>query len=213
MSLNDSFIKEVSEEVRRDKLFKYIKKYSWLGIVSILIIVLFVAYNEWKKNNEKINYQLNGDELTLVLNKFSDDQNFNDYVTYIERNKPGQILAILNPLFLNKENNIKTKLQYLNNIENDESSPQVLRDLALFYQFHLGDKTYDEKFQILNKLSGPDRPFRLLAIEGKINLFLEKGLFNEALEEIDIVQPELSNSLSLNNRLNNLKTVIESLIK
>ena len=33
----------------------------------------------------------------------------------------------------------------------------------------------------------------------------------EALEEIDIVQPELSNSLSLNNRLNNLKTVIESL--
>ena len=83
----------------------------------------------------------------------------------------------------------------------------------MFYQFHLGDKTYDEKFQILNKLSGPDRPFRLLAIEGKINLFLEKGLYNEALEEIDIVQPDLTNSLSLNNRLNNLKTVIESLIE
>ena len=33
------------------------------------------------------------------------------------------------------------------------------------------------------------------------------------LEEIDIVQPELTNSLSLNNRLNNLKTVIESLIR
>ena len=213
MSLNDSFIKEVSEEVRRDKLFKYIKKYSWFGIVSILIIIFIVAYNEWKKNNEKINYQLNGDELTLVLNKFSNDQNFNNYSTYIEKNKPGHTLAILNPLFLNQKNNIKTKLQYLNKIENDESSPQVLRDLALFYQFHLGDKTYDEKFRILNKLSGPDRPFRLLAIEGKINLFLEKGLYNEALEEIDIVQPELSNSLSLNNRLNNLKIVIETLIK
>ena len=211
MSLNDSFIKEVSEEVRRDKLFKYIKKYSWHGIVTILLIVLIVAYNEWKKNNNKINYQLNGDELTLVLKKFSNDQNFDDYSTYIEKNKPGYNLAILNPLFLNQKNNIKIKLEYLKNIENDESSPQVLRDLALFYQFYLGDKTYEEKFQILNKLSGPDRPFRLLAIEGKIDLFLENGLYDEALEEIDIVQPELSNSLSLNNRLNNLKTVIESL--
>ena len=211
MSLNDSFIKEVSEEVRRDKLFKYIKKYSWYGIVTILLIVLIVAYNEWKKNNNKINHQLNGDELTLVLKKFSNDQNFDDYSTYIEKNKPGYTLAILNPLFLNQKNNIKIKLEYLKNIENDESSPQVLRDLALFYQFYLGDKTYEEKFQILNKLSGPDRPFRLLAIEGKIDLFLENGLYDEALEEIDIVQPELSNSLSLNNRLNNLKTVIESL--
>ena len=77
----------------------------------------------------------------------------------------------------------------------------------------MGDKTYDKKFQILNILSGPDRPFRLLAIEGKINLFLEKGLFTEALEEIDMVQPELSKALSLNSRLNNLKTIIETLIK
>ena len=212
MSLNDSFIKEVSEEVRRDKLFKYIKKYSWFGIVAILIIIFIVAYNEWKKSNEIINHQLNGDELYLILNRFSNDQNFDDYSTYLEKNKPGYTLAVLNPLFLSQETNIKIKLQYLNNIENDENSPQVLRDLALFYQLYLGDKTYDDKFQILNKLSGPDRPFRLLAIEGKINLFLEKGLYNEALEEIKIVQPELSNSLSLNNRLNNLKTIIESLI-
>ncbi len=212
MSLNDSFIKEVSEEVRRDKLFKYIKKYSWFGIVAILIIIFIVAYNEWKKSNEIINNQLNGDELNLILNRFSNDQNFDDYSTYLEKNKPGYTLAVLNPLFLSQETNIKIKLQYLNNIENDENSPQVLRDLALFYQLYLGDKTYDDKFQILNKLSGPDRPFRLLAVEGKINLFLEKGLYNEALEEIKIVQPELSNSLSLNNRLNNLKTIIESLI-
>ena len=63
MSLNDSFIKEVSEEVRRDKLFKYLKKYSWIGIIAIIIIVFIVAYNEWKKNYEKNNYQLNGDEI------------------------------------------------------------------------------------------------------------------------------------------------------
>ena len=135
MSLNDSFIKEVSKEVRRDKLFKYLKKYSWIGIIAILIIVFIVAYNEWKKNYEKINYQLNGDELTLVLNKFSNDQDLNDYSIYISKNKPGYALAILNPLFLKQKSDIKTKLQYLSNIENDESSPEVLRDLALFLYY------------------------------------------------------------------------------
>ena len=111
LSLNDSFIEEVSEEVRRDKLFKYLKKYLWIGIIAIFIIVCIVAYNEWKKNYEKINYQLNGDELTLALNKFFNDQDFNDYSTYIAKNKPGYTLAILNPLFLNQKNNITTTIQ------------------------------------------------------------------------------------------------------
>ena len=54
LSLNDSFIKEVSEEVRRDKLFKYFKKYSWIGILLIFILVCAVAINEWMKQNEKL---------------------------------------------------------------------------------------------------------------------------------------------------------------
>ena len=53
-----------------------------------MIIVFIVAYNEWKKNYKKITYQSNGDELTLVLNNFSNDQNFNDYSSYIEKNFP-----------------------------------------------------------------------------------------------------------------------------
>ena len=156
---------------------------------------------------------MNGDELNLVLKKISEDQNFDEHISYIEQNKPGSILAVLNPIFLNNENNIEKKLLYLKNIKNNENSPHVLRDLALFYQFYLGNSNYDKKFQILNELSGPDKPFRLLAVEGKIDLYLEKGLFKEALQEIDMVKPELSNSLSLNNRLKNLEIIIETLIK
>ena len=82
MSLNDSFIKEVSEEVRRDKLFKYIKKYSWFGFVAIFIIVSIVAFNEWKKNNEKINYQLNGDELSFFLKIKSKNYTLSQEILY-----------------------------------------------------------------------------------------------------------------------------------
>ena len=213
MSLNDSFIKEVSEEVRRDKFFIYLKKYAWIGILLVLIIVFAVSFNEWNKNKEKINNQLNGDELSVVLDKFSVDKNYNDYFSYIEQKKSGSIIAALNPLFLNDKVDVDKKLLHLKSITSDENIPLVLRDLALFYQYHLENNSYSEKFKILTELSGPDRPFKLLAVEEKINLFLEKGSYEEALTEIDTIQPELSNSFSLNNRLNNLKNILENIRK
>ncbi len=213
MSFNDSFIKEVSEEVRRDNFFKYIKKYAWIFILLVLMIVSAVSFNEWNKNNEKINNQSNGDELSLVLDMFIQNKNYNDYFSYIEQKKSGSILAALNPVFLNDKVEIDKKLLHLKNFSSDENIPLVLRDLALFYQYHLGNNSYNEKFKILVELSGPDRPFKLLAVEEKINLFLEKGSYEEALKEIDAIQPELSNSFSLNNRLNNLKNILLNISK
>ena len=136
MSLNDSFIKEVSEEVRRDKFFIYLKKYAWIGILLVLIIVFAVSFNEWNKNKEKINNQVNGDELSVVLDKFSVDKNYNDYFSYIEQKKSGSIIAALNPLFLNDKVDVDKKLLHLKSITSDENIPLVLRDLALFYQYH-----------------------------------------------------------------------------
>jgi len=40
VSDTDSFIEEVSEEVRRDRLFKIFKKYAW---VAVLVVVLLVG--------------------------------------------------------------------------------------------------------------------------------------------------------------------------
>ncbi|MFD1808819.1 hypothetical protein ACFSHQ_13850 [Gemmobacter lanyuensis] len=39
MSNPESFIDEVTEEVRRDKLFATFRKYGWIGILAVLGIV------------------------------------------------------------------------------------------------------------------------------------------------------------------------------
>ena len=70
MSLNDSFIKEVSEEVRRDKFFIYLKKYAWIGILLVLIIVFAVSFNEWNKNKEKINIKSAMASTVLIIKFF-----------------------------------------------------------------------------------------------------------------------------------------------
>ena len=40
MSDTDSFIEEVTEEVRRDRLYKFLRKYAWVGILAVVTIAL-----------------------------------------------------------------------------------------------------------------------------------------------------------------------------
>ena len=39
MSETDSFIDEVNEEVRRDRLYAALRRYGWIAIVAVLAIV------------------------------------------------------------------------------------------------------------------------------------------------------------------------------
>ena len=49
MSNPESFIEEVTEEVRRDRLFGLFRKYGWIAVLVILGIVGGSAWNEWQK--------------------------------------------------------------------------------------------------------------------------------------------------------------------
>ena len=49
MSNTDSFIDEVSEEVRKDKLFGYLRRYGWIAVVVVLVLVGGTAFSEFRK--------------------------------------------------------------------------------------------------------------------------------------------------------------------
>ena len=49
VSDTDSFIEEVSEEVRRDRLYKFLRKYAWVGILAVVTIVGGTTYLEFQK--------------------------------------------------------------------------------------------------------------------------------------------------------------------
>ena len=70
MSDHDSFIDEVTEEVRRDKLFALMRRYGWIGIVAILAIVGGAAWTEWQRAQTEARAQAFG---TAVLAALADD--------------------------------------------------------------------------------------------------------------------------------------------
>jgi hypothetical protein len=59
----DSFIDEVTEEVRRDRLFKVLRRHGWIAIVAVLALVGGAAWNEWQKAQARTAAQAFGDAL------------------------------------------------------------------------------------------------------------------------------------------------------
>lgn len=67
MSNTDSFIDEVNEEVRRDRLTGYLRRYGWIAVLAIVGIVGGTAYNEYRKATEASAAQAKGDAITEAL--------------------------------------------------------------------------------------------------------------------------------------------------
>ena len=67
MSDTDSFIEEVTEEVRRDRLFALMRKWGWVGILLVLLIVGGATWNEYRKAQRMNAAQALGDAVVTAL--------------------------------------------------------------------------------------------------------------------------------------------------
>ncbi|MGH1465822.1 MAG: hypothetical protein ACRBBQ_10730 [Cognatishimia sp.] len=67
MSNTDSFIDEVTEEVRRDKLFTTMRKYSWVAVISVVAVVGGASWNEYQKSQKVNAARATGDALLEAL--------------------------------------------------------------------------------------------------------------------------------------------------
>ena len=67
MSDSDSFIEEVTEEVRRDRLFALFRRYGWIPAVAIVLLVGGAAVNEYLKAQERGRAERLGDAILVAL--------------------------------------------------------------------------------------------------------------------------------------------------
>ena len=63
----DSFINEVTEEVRRDWLYALMRRYGWIAILLVVILVGGAAFNEWRKAGARAEAEAAGDALIAAL--------------------------------------------------------------------------------------------------------------------------------------------------
>ena len=208
MTDNNSFIQEVSEEVRRDKLFRLFRRYSWAALVLILLIVAGASFNEFRKSSQKITAQEYGEELRQVLNSLESLKSEDLDLSFSKENFGGRALAAMSPDFLTSNIGKENKKLLLQEVAQNNDLPIAIRDLALLYSFYISGEGAKNKAEILNELSGPDRPFNLIAMEAKVDLLIGQKQFDEALSEIEMIENAADEQSPMWKRIYRLKEVI-----
>lgn len=67
MTNPDSFIEEVAEEVRRDRLFAWMRRYGWIAVLAVLVLVAGASWREWSKARDRAAAEALGDGILAAL--------------------------------------------------------------------------------------------------------------------------------------------------
>ena len=171
---SESFIKEVSEEVKRDRLFKSLNKFKWPLFAIIILLVGAVGGYEYYKFDKKSRAQKNGEFLISAIENLKENGQTS---TEITDNKFTSILIKLNEAkYFEEKGDIKSASAAYNHIINNFVENKFFNHYSKF-QLYLMDPAESlsdvKKIKILDELSAPDSPLKLLALEQKLYLYVK----------------------------------------
>lgn len=178
MSNTDSFIDEVTEEVRRDRLFGYFRRYGWIAIALVALIVGGAAWNEWQKAQARAAAQGFGDAL-LSASEAADPA-----AALAAIGGTGQQAALARMLAAaealrgaDDEAGRRQAGDLLAQVAGDAALPPVWRDLAQLRRvLALGPLLpAAERRAALEAMAAPGRPYRTLAQEQLALIAVETG--------------------------------------
>lgn len=170
MSNTDSFIDEVTEEVRRDSLFRVLRRYGWIAIVAVLALVGGAAFNEWQKSQARAKAEAVGDAVLTALD--APDSAAREAALAAVPVSGGQaaLVALIGAADAATAGDAAGKaeaLARLKAVAGDASVPVLWRDLAQLRLLSVpgGETDAAARRASLDALAAPGAPFRPLALE------------------------------------------------
>lgn len=181
MSNPDSFIDEVTEEVRRDKLYAMFRKWGWVGVLIVLLIVGGAGFSEWRKAQAEARAEAFGDAVLEALDLGAPEERKEALAAVPSDGEQTAILQLL--LASDPETDRAGTLAALDVLAADASQPQSFRDLAVLRRVIVGgtEVPLADRRAALDPIAAPGRPFRTLALEQMAYLLVEEGKTDEAI--------------------------------
>ena len=130
MSETDSFIQEVSEEVRRDRLFKLMKKYGWIAILIVVLMVGGAAVVEYRKSQRMAAAQQFGDGILTALQSEASDERIAALDTILAEDENSAVLAFVAAAENTRDSNDQAAINRLQAVAQDAALPEIYRHLA-----------------------------------------------------------------------------------
>ncbi|MEM9499803.1 MAG: hypothetical protein AAGA28_17915 [Pseudomonadota bacterium] len=206
MSETDSFIDEVSEEVRRDRLFATLKKYGWIGILAVVVLVAGASWNEWRKAQQRAEAEALGDSILAALER--DTRTARAEALGTLETPPGAAGALTTLLAAGEQSSSDAEgsAQRLLALSDDPSVPQVYRQIAVLKAVAIPGSGLDPatRRERLEALVPGGGLVRLLAQEQLALLSLEEGRTDLALEQLRAVREDAEITNGLRQRIDQL---------
>ncbi|MFV1464892.1 MULTISPECIES: hypothetical protein [unclassified Phaeobacter] len=187
MSDTDSFIDEVTEEVRRDRLFKILKRYGWIGGVAVVLIVGGAALREYNRAQTEAAAQALGDQMIAALDSDDSAARANALGAITAETAGGDtVLKLLQAGALADAGERAAAVERLNAVASNGEMPVIYRHIATFKALGLQQDSLpiaDRRIQF-EALAQPGAPLALLAQEQLALIDIEDGNAEAAITRL-----------------------------
>ncbi|MEX5599187.1 hypothetical protein [Pseudophaeobacter sp. C1-32P7] len=203
MSDTDSFIEEVTEEVRRDRLFLMLKRYGWIGGLAVVVIVGGAAYREYSKAQELAAAQALGDGIIAALAADEPADRAEALAQVAAGSETGAAVAkMMRAGALAEADDTETAVAVLSEVATDGELPLVYRHIASFKALALQAETLslEERRLQYEALAQPGAPLSLLASEQLALLDIEAGEAEAAIARLQAITADATVSRDLQDR-------------
>lgn len=190
MSNPESFIDEVTEEVRRDRLFAAFRKYGWVAALVVAAIVGGAAWNEWQKSQAAARAQGFGDAMLDALDMGGVEERRAALAAIPADGTQTALKALM--LASDPADDKATALAALDGLMADAAQPEVYRDLATLRRVMVAgaEMPLADRRAALEAISAPGRAFRPLAAEQLAYLLIEEGKTDEAIAALSALMQD-----------------------
>ena len=208
MSTPDSFIEEVTEEVRRDRLFRLFRKYGWIGIALVLAVVGGTAANEWMKSRAEARAEAFGDAVLEALDIGGADERRAALAAIAADGDQAQLLGLI--LGSDASDDPVATLAALEKVIADPAVAPEYHDLAVLKHSILAADAMPlaDRRAALEGIAAAGRPFRALAAEQLAYLLIEEGKVDEGIAALQALGEDQDASGSLKGRAAQVVTAL-----
>lgn len=207
MASEESFINEVTEEVRREKLYRYVRRYGWIAAILVVALVGGAAWNEYRKAEARASAQARGDAILAAVESDSARDRATALAAIPAEGRAAAVLAMLAAAQVDDEPTARAAaLDRLDALAADPSLAPHYRDLAALKAvlMRANGLLPEERIERLAPLTLPGAPYRTLALEATAHAHVAAGDTDAALAVLTDLLSDAEASQGLRQRASQL---------
>lgn len=189
MSNSDSFISEVSEEVRRERFYAFLRRYGWIIALAVIVVVGGAIANEWMKARARAHAVEQGEALRAALAEADPQARAGRLAALALSAEAMPVARLAEAGALSEAGDAEGAAAVLAALAEDGSQPEIYRAVAGLQRIMLLGHALprSERLAAIETLAQEGAPMRLLALEQRALLHLEAGDAEAAIADLQTI--------------------------